>query len=575
MEDSFDFQTISTQTDDSENVDYFPPSYRIGRTKYIVITGGVMSGVGKGVFSASLAHLLGHYGFSASQMKIDGYLNYDAGTLNPYRHGEVFVLEDGTECDMDLGTYERFLDENLTRDNYLTSGKLYTHVLEKERRGKYLGRDVLVIPHVTGEIKNFIRTLAIRKPYDIVLIEIGGTVGDIENLHFIEAARELYVAEGRENVMFCHVTMVPYNEASGEQKSKPTQHSVKKLLEIGIQPDIIVGRCPVGIHPKVRQKISLFCNVPQDNVISSPDVSSIYVLPHLLDRQKLADTVTERLKLSMPMRRDPSGKRRPLARYVEHYRAEELPVLTVAITGKYATLKDSYVSIVNSLEHCEVALGCRVEVAWIETTEINTDADLERMLPENLGAVIVPGGFGARGVEGKIRVIRHCRENGVPFLGICYGFHFAVVEFARHALGLEDAHTTEVDAQTPHPVIDLLPEQRKKRKLGGTMRLGGHTVKLRPESRAAELYNGAAEVVERFRHRFEFNNDYREAFEEAGMRFSGTTPDGGIMQVLELSGHPYFMASQFHPEYTSRPLAPNPLFLGLMKAGLDRRRGKA
>ena len=569
MEEAFDFQTISTQTDDSEDVDYFPPAYRIGRTKYIVITGGGMSGVGKGVFSASTANLLQHYGFSVSQMKIDGYLNYDAGTLNPYRHGEVFVLEDGTECDMDLGTYERFLAENLSRDNYLTSGKLYTHVLEKERRGKYLGRDVLVIPHVTGEIKNFIRTLAIRKPYDVVLIEIGGTVGDIENLHFIEAARELYVAEGRENVMFCHVTMLPYNEASGEQKSKPTQHSVKKLLETGIQPDIIVGRCPVGIQPKVRQKISLFCNVPQQNVISSPDLSSIYILPHLLDRQELATTISRRLKLSLPMpvsRREPQP---PLAPYIEHYKAENLPTIKVAITGKYATLKDSYVSIVNALEHCEVATGCRIEVAWIETTEISTAADVERMLPDDVAAVIVPGGFGARGVEGKIQVIRRCREQGIPFLGICYGFHFAVVEFARHVLGLDGAHTTEVNAKTAHPVIDLLPEQRKKRKLGGTMRLGGHAVKLKTETAAAALYDGAAQVVERFRHRFEFNNDFREAFEEGGMRFSGSTPDGEIMQILELPGHPYFMASQFHPEYTSRPLTPNPLFLGLVKAGLE------
>jgi CTP synthase len=564
MEGLFDFESISAKTDDTEEVDFFPEQYRIGRTKYIVITGGVMSGVGKGVFSASLGHLLKHYGFSVSQIKIDGYLNYDAGTLNPYRHGEVFVLDDGTECDMDLGTYERFLSCDLCADNYLTSGKLYSKVLEKERKGDYLGRDVLVIPHVTGEIKFFIRTLASSRPYDIVLIEIGGTIGDIENLHFVEAARELFVAEGRENVMFAHVTMLPYNEASGEQKSKPTQHSVKKLLETGIQPDIVVGRSPKGVAPKVRQKIALFCNVAQENVISSPDLPSIYALPYVLDLQRLAWLVTQRLKLSMPI--PTNGKSEPpLHSYVEYVQTEGLPLVKIAITGKYATLKDSYISIVNALEHSGVALGVRVEPVWVDTTEIARPEDVERLLPPDTAGVIVPGGFGARGVEGKIQVIQYARERGLPFLGICYGFHFAVVEFARHLCGLEDAQTTEVNSRTPHPVIHLLPEQKKKSRLGGTMRLGGHKVRLDPKSAVAGLY-GRTEITERFRHRFEFNNDYREIFESKGMRFVGTTPDGAIMQVLELPGHPYFVASQFHPEYTSRPLSPNPLFFGLVRA---------
>jgi CTP synthase len=569
MEGLFDFESISAKTDDAEDVDFFPEKYRIGRTKYIVITGGVMSGVGKGVFSASLGHLLKHHGFSVSQIKIDGYLNYDAGTLNPYRHGEVFVLDDGTECDMDLGTYERFLNCDLSADNYLTSGKLYSTVLEKERKGDYLGRDVLVIPHVTGEIKHFIRSLANSRPYDIVLVEIGGTIGDIENLHFVEAARELFVAEGRENVMFAHVTMILYNHASGEQKSKPTQHSVKKLLEAGIQPDLVVGRCPRGVSPKVRQKIALFCNVAQENVISSPDLPSIYALPYVLDRQRLAWLVTNRLKLSLPIPTNGTPEA-PLRSYVEHVNAEELVPLKIAITGKYATLKDSYVSIVNALEHSEVALGARVEPIWVDTTEIKRPEDVERLLPEDTAGIIVPGGFGARGVEGKILVIRYARERGVPFLGICYGFHFAVVEFARHVCGLEDAQTTEVNSRTPHPVIHLLPEQLDKTELGGTMRLGGHRVLLQKDSEVAKLY-GRTEVTERFRHRFEFNNDYREIFEKRGMRFSGTTPDGEIMQVLELPDHPYFVASQFHPEYTSRPLAPNPLFYGLVRAAIKQK----
>ncbi|HDR06562.1 MAG TPA: CTP synthase, partial [Candidatus Coatesbacteria bacterium] len=370
-------------------------------------------------------------------------------------------------------------------------------------------------------------------------------------------------------VMFAHVTMLPYNHASGEQKSKPTQHSVKKLLEAGIQPDIIVGRSPKGVAPKVRQKIALFCNVPQESVISSPDLPSIYTLPYVLDRQRLARLVTARLNLSMPVPANGSPEP-PLAPYVEYVQSETLPTVKIALTGKYATLKDSYISIVNALEHAGVALGVRVEPVWIDTTEIARPEDVQRLLPEDTGGVIVPGGFGARGVEGKIQVIQHARERGLPFLGICYGFHFAVVEFARHVCGLEEAQTTEVNSRTPHPVICLLPEQKSESRLGGTMRLGGHRVRLEPKSAVAGLY-GRDDVIERFRHRFEFNNDYREIFGKKGMRFSGTTPDGEIMQVLELPGHPYFVASQFHPEYTSRPLAPNPLFHGLVKAAVARR----
>ena len=560
----FEREDIGARSDDSESLDFFPPHYRIGRTKFIVVTGGVMSGVGKGVCTASLSHLLQQLGFSVTTMKIDGYLNVDAGTLNPYRHGETFVLDDGTECDLDLGTYERFLDTTLNRHNYMTSGKIYARILAKERRGEYLGRDVQIVPHVTGEIKYLMRQKAREGPYDMVLVEIGGTVGDIENVHFIEAARELIRDEGRDNVMYIHVTMVPWSEATGEQKSKPTQHSIKKLLEMGVQPDIIVCRSKHDLQRKVREKISLHCNVQIDHVISSPDTESVYTLPALFQEQQFAETVISRLRLNMPYPAE-GEKQVPFAPFVRHARRQN-PPLTIAMTGKYSTMKDSYLSITNALEHTEPAEGVQVDVRFLDTTDF--DHATPAMLRENLHGVhgiLVPGGYGVRGTEGMIRCIRYARERQVPYLGLCLGFQLAAIEFARSVCGVEKAASTEFDPHTQEPLICLLPEQQQVRDLGGTQRLGGHDVALLPGSRVQAMY-GCDTVRERFRHRYELNNDYKAAFEKCGVVFCGMTPDRRVMQILDYPAHPFFVATQFHPELLSRPLRPHPLFLAFVRA---------
>lgn len=552
-----DLEEISLPADDSEYLDFFPPHYRIGRTKYIIVTGGVMSGVGKGVFIASLSHLLQHAGFLVTTMKIDGYLNLDAGTLNPYRHGETFVLDDGTECDLDLGTYERFLDTTLNRFNYMTSGKIYSLILAKERRGEYLGRDVQIVPHVTGEIKDLIRQKANEAPYDIVLVEIGGTVGDIENLHFIEATRELMIDEGRENIMFAHVTMVPWSEATGEQKSKPTQHSVKKLLEMGIQPDIIVCRSKASLQRSVRDKISLYCNVPSDHVISSPDSDSIYTLPHLLDQQNLTTIATSRLRLNMPYPSKESTQI-PFAAFVHHNKRRS-PVLNIAVAGKYSSMRDSYISITNALEHTEPWEQLCINLEFVDTTRLD---DIEQPLTDtlrNAHGIIVPGGYGRRGTEGMIRCIQHARKQQIPYLGLCLGFQLAAIEFARHVCGLEKATSTEFDPHTPEPLIALQPEQEDVSDLGGTQRLGGHDVLLKPGTRVHQIY-GQDIIHERFRHRYELNTAYQETLEEAGMIFCGMTPDRRIMQILDLPAHPFFIATQFHPELISRPNRTHPLF---------------
>jgi CTP synthase len=553
----FDREEISLRTDDSEYLDFFPPHYRIGRTKYIIVTGGVMSGVGKGVFTASLSHLLQNAGFSVSAMKIDGYLNLDAGTLNPYRHGETFVLDDGTECDLDLGTYERFLDTTLNSFNYMTSGKIYWHILSKERRGEYLGRDVQIVPHVTGEIKYLIRQKAKEGPYDIILVEIGGTVGDIENLHFIEATRELMMDEGRDNIMFAHVTMVPWSEATGEQKSKPTQHSVKKLLEMGIQPDLIVCRSKQPLQPKVREKISLHCNVPMHQVISSPDTDSIYTLPYLLQQQELTTIATSRLHLNMPYPAKDSAQI-PFAQFVQHSKRRS-PVLNVMITGKYSAMRDSYISITNALEHTEPYEQVRINLQFLDTTDFDNASRAVSDVLDDVHGIIVPGGYGQRGTEGMIRFIRHAREQQIPYLGLCFGFQLAAIEFARHVCGLEKATSTEFEPHTPEPLISLLPEQEEISELGGTQRLGGHDVLLKPGTRVHRIY-GSDVIHERFRHRYELNNTYRAKLEEAGMVFCGMTPDHRIMQILDYPPHPFFIATQFHPELLSRPNRPHPLF---------------
>ncbi|MEE2708888.1 MAG: CTP synthase [Gemmatimonadota bacterium] len=560
--DDIDLEIFGAKTDDREQIDFFPPNYRIGRTKYIFVTGGVMSGVGKGVFSASLGHLLKHYNFTVSQIKMDGYLNIDAGTINPYRHGEVFVLNDGTECDMDLGTYERFLDDDLNEYNYITAGKIYRIVLDKERRGEYLGRDVQVIPHVTGEIKYLIRTKAHEGPYDVVVVEVGGTVGDLENMHFIEAAREMLHEEGRENVMFSHVTQVPYNESTGEQKSKPTQHSVRTLQQLGVQPDMVVCRSERALTDKVRQKISLYGTIPEQHVISSPDTDSIYKLPTLLDKQRVAQSVAESLKMYLPQSFDTA---RPFDSYIKHLSRRNKKTIHIAITGKYTALHDSYVSIMNALEHSELREKVTVKLDWIDTSEYSDTHPIDGKALEGISGIIVPGGFGERGAEGKIRFVQHARENGIPFLGLCYGFQLAVVEFARNICGLERANHTEVEPDTDTPVIYLLPDQRKLSGMGGTMRLGGQDVKIIRGTQAFGCYQKELSV-ERFRHRYEFNNEYKEVIEKHGLVFSGMTPEEDIMQIMEIPTHPFFMASQFHPELTSRPYHANPLFQEFVKA---------
>ena len=560
----FEREEIGTRSDDSESLDFFPPHYRVGRTKFIVVTGGVMSGVGKGVCTASLSHLLQRLGFSVTTMKIDGYLNVDAGTLNPYRHGETFVLDDGTECDLDLGTYERFLDTTLNRNNYMTSGKIYARILAKERRGEYLGRDVQIVPHVTGEIKYLMRQKAQEGPYDMVLVEIGGTVGDIENVHFIEAARELNRDEGRDNVMYIHVTMVPWSEATGEQKSKPTQHSIKKLLEMGVQPDIIVCRSKHDLQRKVREKISLHCNVPIDHVISSPDTESVYTLPALFQEQHLAETAISRLRLNMPYPAE-GEKQVPFVPFLRHVRRKN-PPLTIAMTGKYSTMKDSYLSITNALEHTEPAEGVHIDVRFLDTTDFDNASPA--VLRENLHdvhGILVPGGYGVRGTEGMIRCIRYARERQVPYLGLCLGFQLAAIEFARSVCGVEKATSTEFDPHTQEPLICLLPEQQQVRNLGGTQRLGGHDVALLPGSRVQAFY-GRDTVRERFRHRYELNNDYKAAFEKCGVVFCGMTPDQRVMQIFDYPAHPFYVATQFHPELLSRPLRPHPLFLAFVQA---------
>jgi CTP synthase len=445
----------------------------------------------------------------------------------------------------------------------MTSGKIYSRILAKERRGEYLGRDVQIVPHVTGEIKYLIRQKAQEGPYDMVLVEIGGTVGDIENLHFIEAAREIMNDEGRDNIMFAHVTMVPWAEASGEQKSKPTQHSVKKLLEMGIQPDIVVCRSPEPLQRKVREKISLHCNVPIDHVISNPDAESIYTLPSLFQQQHLAEITTSRLRLNMPYPSKDSSQI-PFEPFVQHIKRHS-PTLSIAITGKYSSMRDSYISITNALEHTEPYEQIRINLQFIDTTDFDNDGSAILKALHDAHGIIVPGGYGLRGTEGMLRFIQYAREHQVPYLGLCFGFQLAAIEFARHVCGMEKATSTEFDAHAPEPLISLLPEQEEVSDLGGTQRLGGHDVLLQPGTRVHKIY-GRDMIHERFRHRYELNNVYKAALEEAGLVFCGMTPDHRIMQILDYPPHPFFIATQFHPELLSRPNRPHPLFQAFVRA---------
>ncbi len=585
---------VGAQSVSTEFYSPVPDGYKPGRTKYVAVFGTVMSGLGKGIFASSLAKLLKDKGLVVAPMKLEGYLNIDAGTLNPYRHGEVFVLDDGTECDMDLGTYERLLDQNLSRKNFTTSGQIFSHILERERHGAYLGRDVQMIPHVTGEVKRRIRELAMHgdgngKPADVVFVEVGGTVGDYENGFYIEALRELAFEEGEHSTCFVALTYVIKPQSLGEQKSKAAQLGIKRLMEAGIQPHIIGCRSPELCTDSVLQKIAMFSNVPMRRVFSMHDRPSVYSIPNEMRQEGLDREVLSMLQLHDRVdNRAEDKNREQWMGFVRRLSATKPRAVTIGITGKYAGLRDAYASIDKALEHCSVSLGVDIDARWTETTNISDDNVAGALT--DFDAVIVPGGFGARGVEGKIRVARHCRESHIPYLGICLGFQVAVIEFARSVLGLSDADSTEFAQRTPNPVISELPDQKRIEGLGGTMRLGGQDVDLTKGSLATFLYQTAGitipsprgpQVRERFRHRYEVEPKFIKQLEQHGLIFSGRHPRQPIMQIMELPreataaapnvSHPYFIAGQFHPELTSRPLHPQPLFMGLIAAAIRRK----
>jgi len=523
--------------------------------KFVFVTGGVMSGLGKGITAASTGRLLKNAGFDVTAVKIDPYLNVDAGTMNPFQHGEVYVLKDGGEVDLDLGNYERFLGEEMTSDHNVTTGKTYQHVIEKERAGDYLGKTVQIIPHITDDIKRRIREAA--EGTDVCIVEVGGTVGDIEGMPYLEALRQFAHEEDDEDFLLTHVTLVPYSK-NGEQKTKPTQHSVKELRSIGLQPDILVGRCEDHLAEKTREKIALFCDVPTDAVFSNPDVSDIYRVPLVVEEEGLDEYVMQQLGLAKKAL--PKGERDDDFREV--VTREQTGQVDVALVGKYG-LEDAYISIYESLKHAGFATRTNVETEWIHSEDLADGHDGQLA---DADAVIVPGGFGARGTEGKIEAVRYARENDVPFLGLCLGFQMAVVEIARDVLGLSGAHSAEMDEDTAHPVIDILPEQYEVEDMGGTMRLGDHDTEVVADTLAHDLYD-ADRITERHRHRYEVNPEYFDAFAETDLRFSGTA--GNRMEILELADHPYFLGTQFHPEFRSRPGRASPPFVGLVEAALD------
>jgi CTP synthase len=526
--------------------------------KYIFVTGGVVSSLGKGLTAAALGTLLENRGLKVVLQKFDPYLNVDPGTMNPYQHGEVYVLDDGAETDLDLGHYERFTNVKLTRLNNLTSGQVYQTVLNNEREGKYLGKTVQVIPHVTDEIQKRIHVLAEQSKADVIITEIGGTTGDIEGLPFLEAIREFALEAGTGNVVFMHVTYVPFIKAAGELKTKPTQQSVAKLREIGIAPHILVCRTERPLDKELRQKISMFCNVPFDAVIEEKDVDhSIYEVPLMLQRERLDDLICQLLHLDTPLAN--------MTHWQEIIRKLIAPQhrVRIGVVGKYIELQDAYKSVYEAIMHGGIANDCGVEIVKVDAEHIEREG-AEKIL-KGLGGILVPGGFGERGIEGKIKAAQFARENNVPYLGLCLGMQIATIEFARNVLKLAKAHSTEFDPNTPHPVIAMLDEQTKVTKKGGTMRLGAQPCQLVMGTKTAHLY-GAFVVKERHRHRYEFNNAYRERFEKADFVFSGFTPDGKLVEIIELPKHPFFIASQFHPEFHSKPHQPHPLFKGFIAA---------
>jgi CTP synthase len=530
------------------------------RTKFVLVTGGVVSSIGKGLASASIGALMEARGLRVTHIKLDPYINVDPGTMSPYQHGEVFVTDDGAETDLDLGHYERFTHARMTRQNNFTTGRVYESVISKERRGEYLGATVQVIPHVTDEIKA--RVLAGSEDADLAIVEVGGTVGDIESLPFLEALRQLKVELGAQNALSVHVTLVPHIATAGELKTKPTQHSVKEMREIGIQPDVLLCRCDRPLSRSIKEKISLFSNVAVDSVIACMDASCIYELPLMLHAEGLDEQLTERLNI---WSRQPDLS--TWHRTVERFKKPQRGSVKIGVVGKYVHLRDSYKSLHESLVHGALAHDCRLDLEYIDSENI------ERVGPEvalsGLDAILVPGGFGDRGTEGKVAAVRFARENKIPFFGICLGMQLAVVEFARHVCGLKGANSTEFDKDTPHPVIDLMADQRTTVEKGGTMRLGAYPCTLMAGTVAAEAY-GSTEISERHRHRYEFANAYRDRLKAAGLVFSGTSPDKHLVEMIELPDHPYFVGCQFHPEFKSRPAAPHPLFARFVEAALER-----
>jgi CTP synthase len=528
-------------------------------TKYIFVTGGVVSSLGKGITAASLGRLLKNRGVTVTIQKFDPYINVDPGTMSPYQHGEVFVTDDGAETDLDLGHYERFVDINLTKYSSVTTGKIYSTVLKKERRGDYLGGTVQVIPHITNEIKDRVYRAGRETNSDVVITEIGGTVGDIESLPFLEAIRQIKSDVGRENVMYIHCTLVPYIKAAGEMKTKPTQHSVKELRSLGIQPNVIVVRTEMPMTQDMKDKIALFCDIDKNAVIEAMDADTLYSVPLALQDQKLDELACQHLKLNC--REAEMTEWNELVERVTNLSRKT----TIALVGKYVELQDAYISVVEALRHAGYQFDSDIEVKWLNSELVDAGNVAEKL--GDVDGILVPGGFGDRGVEGKIAATQYARENKIPFLGICLGMQLASVEYARNVLGLEGAHSAELNPDTPYPIIDLLPEQKDIEDLGGTLRLGLYPCKLTKGSKAYAAYDGEV-VYERHRHRFEFNNHYREQMENAGFIFSGTSPDGRLVEIIELEDHPWFVASQFHPEFTSRPTRPQPLFRDFVEASL-------
>lgn len=528
-------------------------------TKYIFVTGGVVSGLGKGITAASLGRLLKARGLKVAAQKLDPYINVDPGTMSPYQHGEVFVTEDGAETDLDLGHYERFIDEDLNRYSNLTTGKVYWNVLNKERRGEYLGSTVQVIPHITDEIKEFVYRVGKQTDADVVITEIGGTIGDIESQPFLEAVRQISLEVGRENSMFIHVTLVPYLKGSEEHKSKPTQHSVKELQGMGINPDIIVLRCDEPLEESIFQKISLFCNVGQDCVIENRTLPNLYEAPLMLEKQNFSDAVCRKLHLDPP-----KADLREWEQLVERICNRDQEV-SIGLVGKYVKLHDAYLSVAEALNHAGYAYHSHVRIHWIDSESI-TRENVGEILA-GLQGILIPGGFGSRGIEGMILAAEYAREYKIPYLGICLGMQIAVIEYARNKAGLLDAHSGEFDEQCANKVIDFMPGQSEDLDKGGTLRLGSYPCLIQENTKMEECY-GADLIYERHRHRYEFNNTYREKLEQAGLRISGTSPEGRLVETVELSDHPFYVGVQFHPEFKSRPNEPHPLFCGFIGAAL-------